>query len=72
VVKRDVTFESSALTVISTYEAAALISGRLPTITSLVRRLPWAARVGIEVFVSVWLAVHFDVLNPANKLKVRR
>lgn len=58
---RDVTFESGALTVVSSYEAAALISGRLPTITSLVRRLPRAARAVIVVAVFGWLTRHFEV-----------
>lgn len=53
--------EPYVLTVVSGWEFVALVSGRLPTITSLVVRLPRFARVGLVAGTAVWLAHHLDV-----------
>lgn len=53
--------EPAALAVISIWEATAIISGRLPTITTLVRPLPRRMRAAIVAGASAWLWVHFQV-----------
>jgi hypothetical protein len=60
---REYTVESVTLTAISTYEAAALISGRLPTITTLTMRLPRILRAVIVSGVAYWLVNHFEVTS---------
>jgi hypothetical protein len=61
VLRRDITFESVALTTISTWEATALLSGRLPTVTNLTMRLPRPVRALLVAGVAVWMLEHFDV-----------
>ena len=55
---RRVTFEGAALTVVSTWEAVALTTGWLPTVTSLVRPLPRRVKLPLLVAVTVWLWIH--------------
>jgi len=57
---RNVKLEPVAITVISGWEFAALVFGRTPTVTSLVRRLPRLARRVVAVSAGVWLFRHFD------------
>jgi hypothetical protein len=58
---RDVTAESAVIAVISTWEAAALLTGRLPTVTSRVMLLPRPVRGLLVAGVTVWMLEHFDV-----------
>lgn len=58
--------EPVVLAVISTWESAALLTGRIPTVTSLVRRLPRPARVLIVGAVVAWIADHFSVIGDAD------
>ena len=55
--------EPVVLAVISTWESAALLTGRIPTVTSLVRRLPRPVRVLIVGAVAAWIADHFEVIG---------
>lgn len=56
--RRKVTFEGAVLTFVSTWEATALITGRLPTWTSLVRPLPVLAKYPLLAGVTVWFWLH--------------
>jgi hypothetical protein len=53
--------EARALAVISTWEALALITRRLPTVTNLVMRLPFPVRVALVALTAFWMADHFEV-----------
>lgn len=52
--------EPAFVAFISTYELTAILTGRVPTITSLVSRLPPVARRTVECAVGVYLAWHFE------------
>lgn len=58
--KRQVKPEALALTVISGWEFLSLASGRIPTITSLVGRLPRWGRRCVSTVAAVWLVRHWD------------
>lgn len=58
---RDITFEAGVIAVVSTWESLALLSNRLPTVTSQVRRLPYPLRVVLVAGVSYWMADHFNL-----------
>lgn len=58
---RDISAEVCALAAISTWEAAALLTGLIPTVTSMVMRLPTPARRLVVAAAACWLAGHFDV-----------
>lgn len=51
--------EPALLTFISTWESIALTTGKIPTWTALVHRLPRSARLTLVAAVSVYLTVHF-------------
>lgn len=55
--------EPVALSVISVWEATALLTGRVPTVTSQVMRLPRPARIGLCAAVAYWMAHHFDLVS---------
>lgn len=40
------------------YEVAAIVTGVVPTLSALARRLPRSGRVVLAVAAGVWLAVH--------------
>ena len=58
---REYTAESVVIAIISTWEAAALLTGRLPTVTSRVMLLPRPVRGLLVAGVAVWMLEHFDV-----------
>ena len=53
--------QSTVLAVVSGVEFVALTTGRVPTWTSHVRRLPWWGRCVVAACASVWLFIHFEV-----------
>lgn len=53
--------EPVVLTFVSSYEATALISGAVPTITSLTMRLPVNARRLLAAGVIAWMLNHFEL-----------
>lgn len=54
------TVESSLLAAISGWEFAALTTGRVPTVTSMVLRMSPGGRRMVVGFVSLWLVDHFQ------------
>jgi hypothetical protein len=55
--------EPVAIWIVSAYELTALSTGRVPTVTSLVGRLPRPVRAGLVVGLAVWLSSHFQVFH---------
>lgn len=54
--------EPLVLAAVSGWEFTALTTGRLPTVTALVRPLPWLIRACLVAAAGVWLATHFGVV----------
>lgn len=53
--------EPVAIFTISSWEATALLTGMIPTVTSQVMRLPRPARAVLCLLVGAWMVHHFDV-----------
>jgi hypothetical protein len=60
---REYTLETLALTAVSTWEAAVLLTGHGPTVTSQVRRLPKPARALLVAGLTAWMIEHFSVIG---------
>jgi hypothetical protein len=58
---RQVSIETAAIGIVSTWEAAVLLSGHGPTVTSQVRRLPKPLRVLLVAGLTAWMVQHFEV-----------
>lgn len=54
--------EPIAIATVSTWEAVAIITGVVPTVTMTVMRFPRPARVIIIGLTAWWLTVHFKVV----------
>lgn len=53
--------EAVALAALCSYEALAIMTGRVPTVTNLVMRLPPPVRGLLSLAAFAWLLDHFEV-----------
>ena len=58
---RPVKPEPAFLAFISVWEAVALITGRVPTVTTVVSKLPRNVRAVLTGATAFWLFVHFEI-----------
>ena len=62
--RTNIVSEAAVLTVICTWEALALTTGVVPTVTSLTMRLPRPARTALVAATTAWLVTHFELRRP--------
>lgn len=66
----DITLEGAIIGFLSVYEAGSIISGKYPTITAWVKKLPWLGRLAVMAGLAYWFARHMEILFRQGELVI--